>query len=293
MIRKKSKYEWWYWVICIVLALLSISMVYPLVYTLSMSFSTAAASAEKGFHIYPKEVSLISYKMVFTGSNIGIGYINTIYRTVLGVIGAIIFTSAAAYALSRENMPHARFFNLMFLFTMLFDGGTVPNYLLMKNLHLIDNRLVYVLPMLISAYNLIIMRSFMKNDISPALPESAKIDGATEFTIFFKIILPISKPIIATVALWVAVGHWNAWLDGMLYINDTSKQVLANILQTIIQENQVGGMGATVMQNDMMGYTAKTLQCATIIVTILPILAVYPFVQKYFVKGIMLGAVKG
>lgn len=290
---KKQRYSVWYWLMCLFLALLCVTMVYPLVYTLSMSFSDAAASMTSGWHLYPKSTSLMSYKMVLTGDDVPIGYMNTIYRTLLGTVGTIVLCSMTAYALSRPHLPHRKGLGFVFTFTMLFSGGQVPTYLLIRSLGLMDNRLVYVIPGLVGAYNILIIKSFIKSEIHDSLLESAKIDGANEFTIFFRIVFPLLKPILATVALWSAVAHWNNWMDNMLYIVDGKKQVLAFVLQNLIKENQTGMMTSNIMETNQLAYTSKTIQSATIIVTITPILIAYPFLQKYFVKGIMLGSVKG
>ncbi len=293
MKRKKQKYSVWYWLMCLFLVLLCVTMIYPLIYTLSLSFSDAVASMKSGWHIYPTSVSLMSYKMVITGDDIPIGYMNTIYRTLLGTCGTLVICSMTAYALSRPNLPHRKALGFIFTFTMLFSGGQVPTYLLIRSLGLMNNRLVYVLPGLVGAYNVLIIKSFVKAEIHDSLLESAKIEGANEFTIFFRIVFPLMKPILATVALWSAVGHWNTWMDCMLYVADSDKQVLAIILQNIIKENQTGMMTTNVMETNQLAYTSKTIQSASIIVTITPILIAYPFLQKYFVKGIMLGSVKG
>jgi putative aldouronate transport system permease protein len=175
---------------------------------------------------------------------------------------------------------------------MLFNGGLIPTYLVIRNIGLIDNRLVYILPLIISAFNVVIMRNFFQS-IPDSLIESAKIDGANDFLILFRIILPISKPVIATIALWGAVGHWNAWFDGMLYINSNHKQILQIFLQRIVIENQPELIEKGIINPDVMQFTSETIKSATIVVTIMPILFVYPFLQRYFVKGIMLGAIKG
>ena len=196
-----------------------------------------------------------------------------------------------AYPMSRAYMPLRKQLMLIVIFAMLFDGGIIPLYLLIKNLRLIDNRLVYILPSLIGAYNAIIMINSFKA-LPESLVESAKLDGAREMTVLFRIILPLSKPVLATVALWSAVGQWNTWMDGLLYINSNDKQILQIFLQRIVKQSQLS-IEAGMTNVDVMSYTAETVTSATIIVTILPILFVYPYVQKYFVKGIMLGSVKG
>ena len=192
---------------------------------------------------------------------------------------------------SKENTPFKKPVLLLLLFTMLFSGGIIPVYMIIKNLGLLNNRLVYILPRLVTAYNVIILRNYFMS-IPGELNESAKIDGANELLIFFKIVLPLSKPVLATVALWEAVAHWNAWMDGILYITDNAKQVVQVMLQRIILQNELAALGpgqGTLMQT----YSTETVKSATIVVSIIPILVVYPFIQKYFTKGIMLGAVKG
>ncbi len=279
-------------IIYTLLLLLSITTLYPFIYTLSISFSTAAEAVQPGFHLYPKQVSLAAYQMVFKNEDIYIGYGNTIFRTVSGTVLALLLCSTLAYSISKKHMPHRRLISFLLVFTMMFQGGTVPTYLLIKNLGLMDNRLVYILPTAVSAYNVIIIRSFFES-LPDSLPESAKLDGANEITILFRIILPISKAVLATVALWVAVAQWNSWFDAMLYIRDNNKQILQLLLQRIITFNQSKLMESGRATEDMIKYNSDTIKSATIIVTILPILMVYPFVQKYFVKGVMLGAVKG
>jgi putative aldouronate transport system permease protein len=161
----------------------------------------------------------------------------------------------------------------------------------MKSLHLVNNRLVFVLPGLVSAFNVLIMKSFFQS-IPESLAESAKIDGAGEFAILFRIYLPLSTPILATVGLWTAVAHWNSWFDGLLYITDNGKQVLQVLLQRIVIENSTEMIEKGIINPDVLSFTPETIKAATVVVTILPVLLVYPFVQKYFVKGIMLGGVK-
>lgn len=265
--------------------------VYPLLYTLSISLSSAAEAARMGFHLYPREISLSAYKMVFANEELYQAYGNTIARTILGTVGALIVTSMFAYPMSRSHMPLKKPIMLIVIFAMLFDGGIIPLYLLIKNFGLIDNRMVYILPSLISAYNAIILINSFKS-LPESLMESAKLDGATEMTILFRIVIPLSKPVLATVGLWAAVGHWNTWMDGLLYINSNDKQILQIFLQRIVKQSQLS-MESGLTNVDVMSYTSETITSATIIVTILPILLVYPYIQKYFVKGIMLGSVKG
>lgn len=273
----------------IILLVITFTTIYPFLYTVSISLSSAAEASKIGFHLFPKDISLTAYSMVFKNKNIITGYGNTVFRTLIGTIGTLIVTSTYAYALSKPYLPMKKFFTFLVLFTMIFNGGMIPTYILIKNLHLLNNRAVYILPGLISAYNVVIMKSFFAS-ISPSLIESAKIDGAKEGVIFVRIIVPLSKPVFATVGLWVAVSQWNAWFDSMLYVSSPKKQVVQLFLRRIVIEGQASLM--EMVGADNMNFTTETVKMATIVVTILPILLVYPFVQKYFVKGVMLGSVK-
>ncbi len=276
----------------IILTFTALISVYPLVYTLSLSLSSMAEASKIGFHIYPKEISLAAYKMVLAKEEVYTGYFNTVFRTVFGTVLTVTMTSMMAYPLSKPYMPNSRLYTLLLIFTMVFDAGMVPGYLLIKALHLQNNRLVYILPGLVGAYNIIVVKSYFKS-LPASISESARIDGANEFGILFRIIMPLSKPVLATVAMWVAVAHWNTWIDSMLYMSDKNKQVLQIFLQRIVKENQSDLVESSWMNASVTDYTAETVKSATIIVSILPILLVYPFIQKYFVKGIMLGSVKG
>ena len=175
---------------------------------------------------------------------------------------------------------------------MLFGGGTIPTYLNMRNLGLIDNFLVLILPGAISAYNFIIMKSFFEG-IPNSLVESAQVDGANQFVILFRIVYPISLPVLCTVGLWVAVANWNAWYDAMIYINTEDKQVIQNLLRKLIMETNSEFVDRGIVNTDVLNYSTETIKAATTMTIIIPILCVYPFIQKYFVKGVTLGAVKG
>jgi len=202
------------------------------------------------------------------------------------------FTATTAYGLSKKYLPFGRIMNLLVLFTMLFSGGMIPGYLLIKDLHMLDTYWALILPGLISAYNVIIMRSFFLS-IPDSLEESAKIDGATEVTIFLRIILPLSKATIATIALFMAVGYWNDYFSTVLYINTKEKWALQAVLRNLLTNTSAAMESAGVKVMAEANITAKTIQCASVVIATVPILCVYPFVQKYFVKGVMIGGVKG
>lgn len=279
----------------IILILIGFTTIYPLLYTFSISVSTKLAAESGGLHILPTwgQISLDAYKMVFKNQEIWTAYGYTIFRTVVGTILAVIVTCFYGYALSRPNLIWKKFFTVYLTFTMIFSGGQIPIYLNIRDLGLINSVWVYILPLLITAYNTIVARSFFAG-IPEALNESAKIDGAGEFRTFFQIVAPLSKPIIMTLALWDAVIHWNRWFDSMMYITDNNKIVVQQYIQRIVNENAVSsitdlGAGGNVQAN----LTSETVKSASIMVTVIPILCFYPFVQRYFIKGVTLGAVKG
>ncbi len=279
----------------IILTLLALTTLYPFLYTLTISVSTQAEADKISLHILPnfEQFTLAPYQMVFKNKEIWNAYKYTLFRTIVGTGLSLLVTCFYGYALSRPNLPCKKFFTSFIMFTMLFGGGQIPIYLNIKSLNLINSIWVYVLPSLIGAYNVIVAKSFFAS-LPEALNESAKIDGAGEFRTFFQIIVPLSKPIIMTLALWTAVGHWNEWFAGMMYITDNKKIVVQNYIQRIVNEgstNLISDVNASAKEQATVA--PKTIQSASIIVSILPILCVYPFIQKYFVKGVTLGAVKG
>lgn len=276
----------------LLLTLLCFASLYPFIYTLSISLSTAAEANRDGFHVWPKEVTLTAYKMVFSNPNLLTGYANTLFRTIVGTVLTVIFTCLCAYPLSKKNLQHRGTFIFIIMFTMLFGGGIIPTYLLIQKVGLINSIWVYVIPMLVGAFNIILVKNFFES-IPESLHESASIDGAGEFYILFKIYMPLSKPVLATITLWTAVTHWNAWFDALIYVNDENKQVLMTFLRRIVIEGSTQMMEKGIVNPDMSSFTPETIKAASVIVTILPILIFYPFVQKHFVKGIMLGGVKG
>jgi len=274
-----------------VLGLIALLCLYPFLYTLTISLSTAAEVTRPGLHLFPHEISILSYRMVLTNPDILTGYFNTILRTILGTTITVVGCSIAAYPLARKEMPFRSLITFLIVFTMLFNGGMVPNYLLIQKLGLLNTIFALVIPTALSAFNIIIIKNFFQA-LPESLVESARIDGAGEWRILFQIYMPLSKPVLATVALWSSVYHWNAWFDALLYITDDSKQVLQTFLQRIVVENSTQLMELGIADTSVMQFAPETIKAATIIVTILPIICVYPFIQKYFVKGVMLGGVK-
>jgi putative aldouronate transport system permease protein len=272
--------------------LLCALMVYPFWHVVMNSFSSAEAAAKGGIFLRPKGFTLETYKSVFTNPQIWTGYLTTFLVTLGGTFFGTLFTATTAYALSKKDLPGGTLFMVLVLFTMIFSGGMIPSYLLIKNLGLTNNRLALILPGLISAYNVIIMKSFFMS-IPGSLEESAHIDGANDVTVFFKIIIPLSQATIATIALFTAVGYWNDYFSTVLYITDGKKWALQAVLRFMLVNTSQAMTSAGVTVIGATKVTAATIKAASVVVATVPILIVYPFLQKYFVKGVMIGGVKG
>lgn len=270
------------------LVLVALVTIIPFLQVVTISMSPPEVVASYGLHLFPTKIDMEGYRSIFKYKLLWSSYYNTIVRTALGTGLSMVLYIVGAYPLSKRYLPNRRFWMFFVIFTMYFSGGMIPSYLLINNWLKLSNTLwALILPPAMSAYNLIIVRNFFES-IPDSLEESARIDGARETTVLFKIVVPLSKPVLATVALWCMVSHWNAWYDCMLYIRDDAKHVLQYTLQRILLDGQVqdlDNIGAKV--------NTETMKMASIVVSILPIMVVYPFVQKYFTKGVMIGAVKG
>ncbi|WP_106765826.1 carbohydrate ABC transporter permease [Paenibacillus faecalis] len=283
-------------ILYLIMTIIMIITIYPFWTQIVISLDGGGAESaaySSGIILFPSEISFESYRLAFQYEAMWSGYLNTIYRTVLGVILSITFTTLTAYPLAKAKLPGNKIFTAIILFTMLFGGGMIPNYLLIQNLGLYNTIWALVIPGMVGAFNVLIMRNFFRA-IPEELEESAVVDGAGYGIIFTRIILPLSKPVLATVALWVGVGHWNAWFDSMIYISDPGRQVLQVVLRKIILENNTTDLTLIMqkMSNDSE-FSGRQLQATIIMFSIIPMLIVYPFIQKYFVKGVMIGAVKG
>ncbi|WP_062104504.1 carbohydrate ABC transporter permease [Bacillus niameyensis] len=264
---------------------------YPFLYVLFSSISDPGLLAQNTGILYkPLGFTFKAYKLVFENPMIMIGYMNTIFYVVVGTAVNILLTSIGAYALSRKNVMLAKPIMMMIVFTMFFSGGLIPTYLLINELGMMNTRWSLIIPNAISVWNLIIMRTSFKG-IPESLEESARIDGANDFTILFKIILPLSLPVIAVMILFYGVGHWNSYFSAMIYLRDNSLWPLQLVLREILITNSTDGFITGVGGGDRYPI-GETVKYATIIVATLPILFMYPFLQKYFVKGVMIGSIK-
>lgn len=276
----------------IFLAALSLATIYPLLYVLFASISDPTAIVKHtGILIKPLGFSLDAFKAVFDNPMILTGYLNTLFYVAIGTTINILMTSLGAYGLSRENVLWKNPIMMMIVFTMFFSGGLIPSFLLIKNLGLLDSRWALIFPAAMSAWNLIIMRTSFQG-VPVSLEESAKLEGANDFTILFRIILPLSMPTVAVMILFYGVGHWNAWFNALIYLRTRELFPLQLILREILISNSTDSMMTGVGGADKMP-VGETIKYATIIVATGPILLLYPFLQKYFVKGVMIGAVKG
>lgn len=269
-------------------AILMIAIILPFMQVITVSMSPASVVNATGFHLFPTKFDFSGYKKIATDNNFWHSYLNTILRAVIGTSSGVLITIMTAYPLSKVNLPYRKGLMLFVVFTMYFSGGMIPKYLLIKNLHLTNNFLVYILPCLITGFALIITRNFFMS-IPGELEESAKIDGATPWRVLFGIYLPLSKPVVATISLWYCVHHWNSWMDNMLYVTKSNLYVLQYVLQTILTNGQTADMET---MTDVIIHT-ETMKMAALVLSLLPIVCTYPFLQKYFVKGMLVGSVKG
>lgn len=271
-----------------------LSVMYPLIYIVSASFSSGSAVLSGRVFLWPVDFSLEGYQAVFKNDDILIGYANTIFYTVVGTIFNLCMTLIAAYPLSRRDLIGRNYFAFFFSFTMMFSGGMVPNYLLMKDLHLLNTCWALIIPGAISVYNMLVVKTFMQNSIPLELLEASQLDGCSDTKYFFKVVLPLSKASIAVITLYYAVAHWNSYFNALMYLNDRSLIPLQLVLREILVNNSVSS--EMFMDPELMEAkqgVAELLKYSLIIVSSLPIICVYPFIQKYFVKGVMVGSVKG
>jgi putative aldouronate transport system permease protein len=281
------------------LALFSFSVLFPFLRQINLSISNLEESQRVGLHVLPnlKALSLSAYARVFAMTQIRRAYFWTVTRTLLGTALTLAVTAMFAYPLSRKYLPLRTFFTSFVIFTMFFGGGLIPTYLLIRSLGMVNTIWALVLPSLIDPFTLIIMRNFMMS-LSEELIEAARIDGANELYVFSRIIIPLSKAVLATVALWSMVGHWNAYFDAIMYLSTQKIQILQLVLRQVLLDAARYGGGelaelSRLMNQNSSGFTPMTLKAAILIVAIAPILIAYPFLQKYFVKGIMIGSLKG
>ena len=272
----------------VILLLLCFTTLYPFLRILAVSLSSPYALTAFPLSVIPRGLTLASYSSILSYKPILNGFRNSVAITVVGTLADVVMTTMLAYPLSKKRLPHRTFFTMLCVFTMFFDPGLIPTYLNVRSLGLIDRYLALIVPRLIRTYNMLICRNFFMS-ISPEIEESAAVEGANDVAILFRLILPLSKPIIMTLVLWYAVSRWNSYFDCLIYMTSPDKYVVSVVLRDIIN------WGATdKMQGDRTGtFNVELVRSSTIIITTIPIILVYPFVQRHFVAGIMVGSLKG
>lgn len=275
----------------IILAFICWICLYPFLNTLAVSLSDNSSVMRGEIGIFPKGFNLEAYKRIVKDADFYIGYKNTVIYTLIGTVVSLLMTISAAYPLSRRGLVGKKYIMFLFVFTMYFGGGMIPSFLLIKNLHMINTIWALVIPGSLSVYNMLIMRTFF-GGISESLTEAAKIDGIGDLGLLIRIILPLSKPILATMTLFYAVGYWNDWFNALIYMNDGKKQPVTLYLRGVVMGLTKQAMSGNISASDVTDVANRTVQGATVMLVTIPILMVYPFVQKYFVTGVMLGSVK-
>ena len=276
------------------LTVVAVATVYPFWNVFIVSINDATDAVRGGLYLWPRVFSLQSYQNILTRSDFQHSILITVARTVIGTPLAVLCTAMAAYSLSRKELVAGKFWNLLFVFTMYFGGGQVPYYMVLKGLGLLDNFWVFIFPLIMSVYNMILIKSYIAS-MPESLFEAVKIDGGNDLVIFFRFVLLLAKPILMTVALFVAITQWNSWFDANLYTSSENLKPMQSKLVEILNQYQTGATTSQQMSNAKTGVTvtADSIRMAATMVATLPIIMIYPFIQKYFVKGIMLGAVKG
>ena len=284
-----------------VIILVTFACLYPMFFTVIASVSDPHAVYTGKVSFWPKGFSLTSYKLVFQNKGIWKGYANTIFYTIFGTVFNLLLTIPSAYALSKKKMYGRSFLMTLFIITMYFSGGMVPTYILFDKLQLINTRWILVIAGGLSVYNMVVARTYFQNNIPETLFEAARIDGSSEFRIFWQLVIPLSAPIIAVITLYYAVGHWSSYFNALIYVTDSDLAPLQLVLRRILILNETAyedamaaGADTEILQNAaMQAQQAVTMKYSLVFIASLPMLIIYPFIQKFFVKGIMVGSLKG
>ncbi|MCL2478887.1 MAG: carbohydrate ABC transporter permease [Treponema sp.] len=284
----------YYFLAYIIVTILVLIVLYPMLFIVSASFSSAASVNAGKVWLLPVHPSLFNYRMVLQYPSVYIGYRNTIFYTFTGTLINVIFTLLCAYPLSRKDLFGRGFFTFLFTFTMIFSGGMIPSYILMRNLKLLNTVWSMVLPGAIGVTNMIVVRTFFQTSVPGELLEASRLDGCTDTQYFFKVLIPLSHSVIAVITLFYAVGHWNAYFNAFLYLSNRNLYPLQLFLRQILVQNQFSADVLTdpEMAEQLLGIQ-EVLKYAIIVVSTVPLMCFYPFAQKHFVKGVMIGSLKG
>ncbi|MGI5117581.1 carbohydrate ABC transporter permease [Treponema sp. SP13] len=292
-INKVNQYTIYDRVITTVMIVICFFALYPVWYTIIISFNDSNDAMLGGIYWLPRKFGVESYKTVFQDKTIINAFIITILRTVIGTVTSVVFTAMVAYAFSKKHIMCNKFYTILGTITMFFSGGLIPYFITLKNIGLYDNFLVYIIPSLFNFWNMIIFMAFFR-ELPAGLEESAKLDGANDMTVFIRIVIPLSMPVLATIALFNGVAHWNDYFTGVMYINKAELQPIQTYLYRIVASASASKavvsmpIGVSAQQ-----VSSQSVRLATMVVTTFPIICIYPFLQKYFVKGILVGSIKG
>ncbi|MCM1219718.1 MAG: carbohydrate ABC transporter permease [Lachnospiraceae bacterium] len=289
---KESKGDKVYYIITyIILGLLAAIVIYPLYFIVIASFSSADAVLAGKVFLYPVDIDFTGYVKVFQRSDIWIGYANTIWYTAAYTILSVVFTLTAAWALSRKTLPLRKFWMFFFTLTMFFGGGLIPFYNVVSSLGMVNTPWAIILPGSVSAWNLFMAKTFFQTGVSDSIVEAAEIDGANRLRLFVSVVLPISMPIVAVLTLYYAIGQWNSYFNAMIFLKDSNMYPLQLVLKEILtaSESTTGGSGETILEQFRL---ANQLKYVSVIVSSLPVFLLYPFVQKYFAQGVLVGSLK-
>ena len=278
--------------IMLILTVLSLTCILPFIHLAAKSISSNTAVMQKSVVLWPKGINFDAYASIFQDGSLVRSFTFSVWVVLIFTLLGMIACTCAAYPLSKKRLKGRTFFTFLLMFPMYFSAGLIPNYLLLKNLHLLNNMWVLILPLIYSAYNMLIMKSYFQSSIPDSLEEAAFLDGANNFQILFQVVLPLSKPILATLSLFYAVGRWNAYADNKYFITAESLKMIQYKLYQLVA-SATEAQTATLSESIEVTSTPEVLQSACIMFATLPIICVYPFLQKYFVKGVMIGAVKG
>ena len=284
-----------YTITFILLLALLVVIIYPLWFVLMASFSDAKFVNNGTILLYPRGFTTLGYERTLQDSKIWMGYLNTIIYTVGGTVVGTFFTVLAGYALSRDDLPGAGFIMKAFVFTMYFQGGMIPFYIVINNLHLQNTRFLMIIITCISVYNIILVRSYCASTLPKDLYEAASIDGCGNTRFMFQMVFPLSKAIVAVIALYIAVGYWNSYFYPMIFLSDYSKLPLQNVLREIllVANMNTADTGTDPMAAQRLAQMSSVIKYSTIVISTVPIICVYPFIQKYFVQGVMIGSIMG
>lgn len=291
---RDSKGDRIFYTICtIIVVFLTIIVLYPIIYVVSASFSSAEAVYSGRMWLFPVDMTLIGYKYVLSYSAIWVGYRNTIFYSITATAFSLILTMFCAFPLSRKDLWGRKPINFLFTFTMIFSGGMIPNYLLIKNLHMINTVWSMIIPGSLSVYNMIVARTFIQNTIPDEMVEASRIDGCNDIRFFVSILLPLSMTILAVLAMTYIASYWNAYFNAFLYLNEKKLYPLQIFLRQILVQSNFDADMLDPEAADQLQTLQMLLKYAVIVISTLPMLLVYPFFQKYFQKGVMIGSVKG